>query len=233
MQMVEFQKHLQRQYSDRTVYWAARSKSRLGLQPSGRSTITLICDGMDKSKFRYPRSAVCSSKEFSGMVRPSLDVSAVICHGHNVLVALSEPYTPKSSSWTTELVAHSLHQASERTDLRGYEVHLQMDNCGRENKNNTLCRFAGVMVGTGRCAQFQICFLESGHSHEDIDQFFSALSNLIERRRELHTPEQFALAIDGFMQDQTCRPYEESRIVQKVDAVRDWNLVLRKVSCRI
>lgn len=70
----------------------------------------------------------------------------------------------------------------------------------------------------------QLNFLESGHSHEDIDQYFSSLSNLIESRREIHTPDQFVAVLDRFMQDASIRPHEESRFVYKVDAVRDWKL---------
>ena len=224
MQMVEYQRHLVRQYQDRVRYWQARARSRLGMQPSGVSTITLVVDGMDKSKYRYPRSAVCNSKEFSGLVRPALDVSAIICHGHHVLVACSEPYVPKSSSWTTELIAHSLSKVASRTDVRGCQIHIQMDNCGRENKNNTVCRFAGMMTGSGRCQSCLLSFLESGHSHEDIDQSFSTLSNLIEGRREIHTPDQFVTVLDSFLQDQSVRPFEEERYVCKVDTVRDWTL---------
>lgn len=224
MQMVEYQRHLVRQYQDRVRYWQARARSRLGMQPSGVSTITLVVDGMDKTKYRYRRSAVCNSKEFSGLVRPALDVSAIICHGHHVLVACSEPYVPKSSSWTTELIAHSLSKVASRTDVRGCQIHIQMDNCGRENKNNTVCRFAGMMTGSGRCQSCLLSFLESGHSHEDIDQFFTTLSNLIEGRREIHTPDQCVTVLDSFLQDQSVRPFEEERYVCKVDTVRDWTL---------
>ena len=224
MQMQEYQRHLHRTYQDRVRYWLTRSQSRLGIQPSGISTLTLICDGMDKSKYRYPRSAVCNSKEFSGLVRPALDVTAVICHGHNVVLACSEPFVQKGSSWTTELVAHSIDKVAQKTDVRGCEIQLQMDNCGRENKNNSLCRLAGILTGSGRCYRMQLNFLESGHSHEDIDQYFSSLSNLIESRREIHTPDQFVAVLDRFMQDASIRPHEESRFVYKVDAVRDWKL---------
>ena len=224
MQMLEYQKHLVHQYQDRVKYWQARARSRLGMQPSGVSTITLVVDGMDKSKYRYPRSAVCSSKEFAGLVRPALDVSAIICHGYNVVVACSEPYVPKSSSWTTELIAHALSKVASQTDVRSCQIHIQMDNCGRENKNNTVCRFAGMMTGSGRCHSCLLSFLESGHSHEDIDQFFSTLSNLIEGRREIHTPDQFVTILDSFLQDQSVRPFEQERYVCKVDTVRDWTL---------
>lgn len=116
-QMKEYQLHLDRQYQDRVIYWQGRAKSRMGVQPNGLTTVALICDGMDKSKYRYPRSAVCGTKAFGSFVRPSLDLTAVITHGHNLILACSEPYTKKDSSWTAELITHALEKVS-RTVVR-------------------------------------------------------------------------------------------------------------------
>lgn len=225
-QMKEYQLHLDRQYQDRVIYWQGRAKSRMGVQPNGLTTVALICDGMDKSKYRYPRSAVCGTKAFGSFVRPSLDLTAVITHGHNLILACSEPYTKKDSSWTAELITHALEKVSRTTDLRQCEILLQCDNCGRENKNNAICRLAGVLVGSRRVARLEVRFLESGHSHEDIDQYFSGLSNLIEREREVRTPQQFLDLLRRFIQEPNHRPLEPQRVVHKVDQVRNWSLDL-------
>lgn len=47
---LEYMSHLQDQYADRQIYWALRDRA-IG---SG-DLITIIHDGMDKSKFRMPR----------------------------------------------------------------------------------------------------------------------------------------------------------------------------------
>ena len=94
-------------------------------------------------------------------------------------------------------------------------------------KNNAICRLAGVLVGR-RVARLEVRFLESGHSHEDIDQYFSGLSNLIEREREAHTPQQFLDLLRRFIQEPNHRPLEPQRVVYKVDQVRNWSLALRK-----
>ena len=99
-----------------------------------------------------------------------------------------------------------------KTDVRGCEIQLQMDNCGRENKNNSLCRLAGILTGSGRCYRMQLNFLESGHSHEDIDQYFSSLSNLIESRREIHTPDQFVAVLDPMKSLDLCTKSMQSGI---------------------
>ena len=97
------------QYMDRVEYWNSRTQSRLRAPlPSGFLRVTLIIDGMDKSKFRYPRSRIIGSKEFDALLRPSLDLTATIVHGWFLHCALSEPYVPKDSSWSADMVLHAL-----------------------------------------------------------------------------------------------------------------------------
>ena len=54
-------------------------------------------DGVEagKSKFRFPRSAVVATKEFQNFIRPSLDMSTIITHGHNCVIAVSGPHLKK------------------------------------------------------------------------------------------------------------------------------------------
>ena len=90
-QLHEYERHLGKQYLDRTVYWSARNSSRLPLLPTGRPSICIITDAIDHSKFRFPRSRAFTSKEFDRFVRPTLDVTACIAHGRFFLLALSGP----------------------------------------------------------------------------------------------------------------------------------------------
>ena len=223
LQLALYKKHLSCQYADRTVYWMNRASSRLPYQPSGNKKLSVVTDAIDHNKFRYPRSKVFASKEFSGVVRPAMDFSAMISHGHCLLLALSEPWVKKDSSWCSELLCHSLHVLSARgLDLRSVECHLQADNTCRECKNNTLTRLGAVLVGCHQLKHFQLDFLMSGHSHEDIDQFFSTVSNLVESNQELHTPSDFMKALESWLSDRSVREHEPHRLVVKVDQVRDW-----------
>lgn len=185
--------------------------------------MSIICDAMDHSKYRYPRSEVFTSKEFGGFVRPSLDATAFIIHGYLIFVGLSETFTKKDSSWSTELLYHSLDLLSKQIDLREVDLVLQSDNCIRETKNNTLTRAAAYLVGTRRCRTFTLKFLMSGHSHEDIDQMFSMFSNVIEQNKELHTPLDFVKLLRDYFGNKDVRPNEPHRFVEKVDIVRHWN----------
>ena len=62
----------------------------------------------------------------------------------------------------------------------------------------------------------------TGHSHEDVDAFFSNVANLIESHQELHTPDSFIRLLQTWLADKSIRPHEHVREVTKVDHVRDW-----------
>ena len=222
-QATEFQRHLQLQYQDRTTYWFNRASSRIPVQPSGYKKLCIVTDAIDHNKFRYPRSKIFQAKQFSSTVRPAMDMTCLIAHGYHLMLALSEPYLPKDSSWCTELLSHMLSRLSAGgLDLRSTEVHIQSDNCCRETKNNTLTRWSGYLVATHRVKKIQMDFLMSGHSHEDIDQFFSAVANLIESHQEVHCPSDFVRLLEGWLSDTSIRKHEPLRSVLKVDQVRDW-----------
>ena len=221
-QLEEYESHLDRQYRDRSLYWSSRGLSRLSILPDGNRSVTIVTDAIDHSKFRYPRShAVAVSKELSGFIRPSMDLSAVLAHGQSIALYMSEPWVRKDSSWCSEILCHTLTMLP--FDLRETEIVLQADNCSRECKNNSLTRLAGLLTGMRRCRRFEMRFLATGHSHEDVDQLFSTMAAAIERCPEVHVPSQFQDLLESWLANSGVRPHEQSfRKVFKVDQVRNW-----------
>ena len=223
-QLKEYQHHLSRQYADRTVYWQSRTQSRLP-QSSGESVITVILDSMDHAKYKWPRTLALRSKDLHGFNRPHLVASAAIAHGRTLVMILGHGNVAKDSSWSCELLLHVLDRCCARgEDLRNSTLYIQGDNCSRELKNNSLLRLASTLVGLRRVKNIQIRFLETGHSHEDIDGFFAQVKSWIERETELLTPDAFRSSLMRFLNDPAVRPHEPDREVSLVDAVRDWNL---------
>ena len=76
-----------------------------------------------------------TGKDFAALPRPAMDVHGVLAHGYGVLLALSEPFTPKDSSWCADLLIHTIHRvASQGHDVRNMEIFIQADNTSREVK---------------------------------------------------------------------------------------------------
>ena len=69
-------------------------------------------------------------------------------------------------------------------------LYLQLDNCWRENKNNTLLNWLASLVERGLFpGGIELGFLPVGHTHNEVDQIASRISIAL-RRRDIHTPAQ-------------------------------------------
>jgi len=88
-QMAQLQKHLQRQYNDRRLYWERPSFSRLASSSSCPPTITAILDSMGVERHSWPKAKrVClmgpTHSEFHLTADPptrgSNGVVAALCH---------------------------------------------------------------------------------------------------------------------------------------------------------
>ena len=223
--MAQYQRHLHRVFEDRSRYWSARTQSRLKqIVSSGNLVVSCIIDGIDHSKFRFPRSLVTMSKEMAAFVRPTMDMVACLAHGHGVWMIPTLPHVAKDSSLTVDILTHVLHSLAERgVDCRTVDFRLQSDNTTRETKNNVTLRWLGFMIGSHRLRRGTLSCLSTGHSHEDIDQAFSVVSNWIQREKELHVPEHFCKVLERLLADSTFRLQDCSiRKVHLVSAVREW-----------
>ena len=168
--------HMDRQFEDRRCYWELRAQSRLGQSADGRAVISIILDGMDHAKWALPRSEALQAKTFNSFVRPHVSCTGIIVHGRYVAIALAEQYVQKGGNFTIELLLHTFHRLAQAgVDLRTAELNLQADNSSKEAKSNGVLRLLSLLVSRGRLGAARLHCLQSGHSHEDIDQFFPSL----------------------------------------------------------
>ena len=56
-------------------------------------------------------------------------------------------------------------------------LRIQVDNCGKENKNQYMFAFCAILVKLRYFAEVYLSFLLVGHTHEDIDQRFKQIFN--------------------------------------------------------
>ena len=226
-QLQLYQAHLRRQYADRCVYWKARADSKLGELSSTTRRITAIIDSMDHSKFGVPKSVAIFSKQFGQFIRPTLSTTCCIIHGYCTLFYMSEPHVAHDSSWTAEVLAHALHVLQgefPHLDLRRCHLSLHGDNSSKELKNNCCVQLMSSLVSTRRLRSAALQFLQSGHSHEDVDQLFSGLATWISGEAELHTPQEYVESLQRWLNQPQLRQDERFKRVYKVDQNRAWPL---------
>lgn len=220
--------HLDRQYRDRMTYWNSRSLSRLGLQSNGSQTIVITVDSMDHSKYSYPKSMAMGSKDFGNFIKPTLTCTAALVHGFATVIVLAEPYVHQTSSWSCDIVAHCLHILSQvpGLDLSQCEVVVFGDNSSKEIKNNSICRLLASLTNCFKIRRGELRTLESGHSHEDLDQTFSILSAHLQGVEELHTPAAYQRSIQDWLNSPKVRATEPRKYVHLINQVRSWSLAL-------
>lgn len=230
VQMKHYKRHLARQYADRLSYWRLRAQSRLVLHSQLQLVddvidVCMMLDSVDHQKFPLPKSEIMYAKSFSKFIRPTLQLTACICHGHSFHCFVSEPYVSHNSSWTTDLVCSCLHELGKTIDLRRVRLSLHGDNCSRELKNQTILRCLALFTSQHRLKSAQLCTLQSGHSHEDLDQCFSQMASHLATEKELHSPDEYVASLTRWASAPGFRPGEGIKRVIKVDQCRSWILL--------
>lgn len=180
-QLAEYHSHLDSQYQDRLQYWSLRGISR-----ARGSGVTIIIDGMDQSKFCYPRHRCLKSKEFQNFQRPRAHIVGMLIHGRAIIFAVSEPDVHKDASTHVELLAFALTKLEQQgVQLAELSLRIQCDNTPREVKNNVVTAYLTSLVSK-RIPSFDLwwkhffCLVSQvlfRVVHPKIDSFNSLVSN--------------------------------------------------------
>ena len=121
------------------------------------------------------------------------------------------------SSWSSDLLSHAMNAVAINfpdLDLRYTHVKVHGDNSSKELKNNSCCRLLGSLCLARRIYSGEMNTLQSGHSHEDIDQCFSQLAKFLDAQPELHVPQDFLDALQRFVDAPNFRPTEPLKSVE-------------------
>ena len=58
---------------------------------------------------------------------------------------------------------------------------IQLDNTAKQNKSKFIFGFLGHLIAASVVQEVIVSFLQSGHTHEDVDQLFSRTSGALKR----------------------------------------------------
>ena len=88
-------------------------------------------------------------------------------------------------------------------------LRIQADNCSRENKNKYMFAFCACPVALGHFREVQLSFLIVGHTHDDIDQRFSVISNIL-KRQDILSLKQMLAQVEIGAQGRTWRSHQQN-----------------------
>ncbi|XP_071500356.1 uncharacterized protein [Diadema antillarum] len=162
------EEHLTQQKTERLKYYKHAQKAR----KYPEKYISIIIDGMDQKSTSIPRF-YRMSKSLSAAWRLPSHITGTIVHGRGQHMFVDTKEYPHDSNLTSTILLQVLHRyATTLPDT----LYLQMDNCGRENKNQCILGLCALLVELDVFKKVKLCFLMKGHTHEDIDQLFSRIS---------------------------------------------------------
>ena len=110
------------------------------------------------------------------MEKAKYHLIGVIAHGIGSWVYTMSDKWKSDANVTIEVLQRVLTAIEQQRGGLPSTLYVQMDNCGRENKNQWVLAYLSWLVQRGVFETIELSFLPVGHTHEDIDQLFSRLA---------------------------------------------------------
>jgi hypothetical protein len=141
-------------------------------------SLSLIIDGADQSKFHLPYHREVDHRT-QGKFKIKLHVHGLLSHGRDAMAYFCPPYLKQGANSTIEIIHRYVTRLTSGGATLPPVLFLQLDNTARQNKNKYLIGYLGLLVHYGVFTTILLSFLPVGHTHEDIDQFFSCIAKAL------------------------------------------------------
>ena len=217
----ELRKHLRDQYADRCLYWGTRWASRQFMD-----ILTIIIDSMDKSKFGLPRFDYHRMPKFlEPLIRPRLVCTAAIAHGWCTSMFLADEQVSHGANAFADILLRVLEKVYQmcQTYKRPFPKHIwiQSDNTVSQAKNGHTANLMGLLVGRFKFHTSNLCYLPVGHTHEDVDQLFGVVAQILSRQKTFQDPADVKLIVQQGLQERI-EAKGEHLCVEILDEVRNF-----------
>jgi hypothetical protein len=108
-----------------------------------------------------------------------MHVMAALVHGFRPYAFLFTDNFKHGANLTIECLHHVLLDMHRHFGSLPRTFYLQLDNTTKQCKNKYVVAYLGLLVAWDMLERVVISFLPVGHTHEDIDQFFSILAKYL------------------------------------------------------
>ena len=218
--------HHGQQRQERLSYYQRRRMAASDFQ--GESFLSLIIDKWDSAKTTVPFWA--REPSFIGPPDKHMmlqqHVLGVIVHGqpHSYYLYTFHDKLKGDGNMNIEGIRRTLLKHLRGGRHMPRVLYVQADNAS-DNKNYAMIGFLAALVLHDYCHEVQLSFLLVGHTHEDIDQFFSVLTRHMNNAKVVKTPQ-------AFQEELQKAATGKKRCVDAsiVDAVLDWTSALKPFS---
>jgi hypothetical protein len=171
--MVEEKKHHSFVRQQRNSYYNRRD---LASDPNTRETVlSMIIDGADQAVYGLPYHHT-STHATQGAWKIKTHLMGAIVHGRKTYGFTYLDNVKHGNNLTIESLHRVLQDIFQRDGKFPRKLCLQLDNTSKQCKGRYVLGFLATLVAWGVFDEIELAFLPVGHTHEDIDQFFSCLA---------------------------------------------------------
>jgi hypothetical protein len=119
-----------------------------------------------------------------------------VIEGHGFHGRWVYPWFASDSNLSCTLLLDLITKVFDTMNTLPPVLMLQMDNCGRENKNHAVLGFLGMLVEENLFKEVYLNFLPVGHTHAKVDQRFSRVSCLL-KPADIATMDEMLSIVSG------------------------------------
>jgi hypothetical protein len=171
-------KHFILQRAQRLQYYKNREKGVS--QPE--KYLSIICDAMDQGKTQLPIMRRRAKNDKVDLVKQK--VMGVMVHGWGTFLYVAHSPLKLGVNFVLECVWRTLLKLNAMYTAKAFlwpaKLKLQFDNAS-DNKAYAALMFFAILVKDGVFTKVTINFLMVGHTHEDIDQYFSVIARRLNK----------------------------------------------------
>jgi hypothetical protein len=196
-----WQAHIVLMTRARQKYYKHREKARRFPE----RYLSLILDGMEKRKTVYPRwpNAPTSLELLRKLPQHTY---GVLAHGHQPSLFIVDGQKGKGgANLTVTVLDRWIANFLDEGKVLPPVLYLQLDNTGSDNKNYGVMAYLQNLVACGVFFKIKVSFLPVGHTHEDIDQYFSRIGQALTVSGIRSRPHFVQVVTDSF-KDPASRP---------------------------
>ena len=147
--------------------------------------LSVIIDGADQSDHQLPHSAHRSHATDAAW-KLKLHLLGVLVHGRGQYVYTCPGHIAQGNNVTIQALWDTIVQVHLNEGKLPNHLLLQLDNTTKSCKGRYVLAFLALLVEYGIFKRVTLSFLPVGHTHEDIDQFFSCIAKIL-RQSDAHS----------------------------------------------
>ena len=199
---------------------AYMTKRAVAEGPNGhRVCLSCIIDGADQSAYGLPYHFM-TTHATQGAWKVKTHLMGVLAHGREAYGFTCIDNVKHGNNLTIQCLHMLLMDTWEREGTLPPTLYVQLDNTSKQCKGKYLLGFLACLVEWGLFTEVVLSFLPVGHTHEDIDQFFSQVARWLKKHNARSRWEMLRCIASSYHTKQGKAPHTGN--IENVANISDW-----------